>query len=127
MIIKQNKNIMRSFIYFFIAAGLIVLQSCSGNEKKAKQNEVEKKVMSVPSFKVTTVVSAQPNFSVTLPGELLPYEQVNIYACFRSWASCSSRAGSISSEVSPTAGASSSISARACSTSGGTSMPTGRG
>lgn len=70
---------MRSFIYFLIAVSLIVLQSCYGKGEKAKQNENEKKVTVVPSFKVATVKSAQPEFSVTLPGELLPYEQVNIY------------------------------------------------
>lgn len=70
---------MRSFIYPLIVVSLIVLQSCSGKQEKTGETEVAKKQGSVPSFKVATVISEQPEFSITLPGELLPYERVNIY------------------------------------------------
>jgi RND family efflux transporter MFP subunit len=68
---------MRIYIYILIVAGLVILQSCSANENKTET--VEKKENVIPSFKVATILSDQPDFSITLPGELLPYEEVNIY------------------------------------------------
>src|SRR5690242_8068469 len=68
---------MRSYIYIPIIAALMVLQSCSADKNKSET--VERKEQIPSSFKVATVLSAQPDFSITLPGELLPYEQVNIY------------------------------------------------
>lgn len=79
MLNYQNQNIMRSFIYYFAAVCLIVLQSCSGRQEQPVQTEVEKKKATDPLFKVVTVVSVQPEFSITLPGELKPYEEVSIY------------------------------------------------
>lgn len=78
---NKIKKIMRSFIYlyFMVAVSLIVLQSCSGKKEKSEQIETEKKQPVVPSFKVATVILDKPEFAITLPGELKPYEEVSIY------------------------------------------------
>ncbi len=70
---------MRSFIYFIATVTLVVLQSCYAKKDNKEKTDVIKEQVVVPSFKVATVISQQPDFSITLPGELLPYEQVNIY------------------------------------------------
>jgi len=70
---------MRSFIYFIAAVTLIVFQGCYAKKDRTKNTEIAKEQVASPSFKVATVISQQPDFSITLPGELLPYEQVNIY------------------------------------------------
>lgn len=69
---------MRSFIYSAIVISLAVLQSCSAKQDKTEQSTTGQKP-ATPTFKVATVVSDQPDFSIVLPGELMPYEQVNIY------------------------------------------------
>lgn len=66
---------MRPIIFFVIISTLILLQSCG--DKKVK--EANNTVAATPSFKTITVLSQQPEFSIVLPGELMAYEQVNIY------------------------------------------------
>lgn len=66
---------MRPIIFSVIISALILMQSCS--DKKVK--EVNKTVAAMPSFKTVAVLSKQPEFSIVLPGELMAYEQVNIY------------------------------------------------
>jgi membrane fusion protein, multidrug efflux system len=70
---------MRSFTYFIAAVTLVVVQSCYAKKDNKEKTEIAKDQVDISSFKVATVVSQQPDFSITLPGELLPYEQVNIY------------------------------------------------
>lgn len=64
-----------AFISFFIFG---VLQSCSNNSQPSKKEgaNVQK---AKPAPKLATVQSVQRDYAITLPGELLPYEQVNIY------------------------------------------------
>ena len=69
---------MRSFTYSVILVSLVVLQSCSGKQKKSEQTGTEKKHLA-PSFKVATVKLDKPEFTIVLPGELKPYEEVSIY------------------------------------------------
>ncbi|WP_018613977.1 efflux RND transporter periplasmic adaptor subunit [Segetibacter koreensis] len=69
---------MRSFIYSAIVVSLVVLQSCGGKQEKPA-HETEEKQTATPTFKVATVVSDKPAFTVVLPGELKPYEEVSIY------------------------------------------------
>lgn len=70
---------MRPFIYFIAVVTLVALQSCYTKKDNTEKTEIAKEEVAVPSFKVATVILQQPDFSITLPGELLPYEQVNIY------------------------------------------------
>lgn len=66
---------MRPIIFSVIISALVLLQSCG--DKKVK--EVNKTTTATPSFKIVTVQRQQPEFSIVLPGELMAYEQVNIY------------------------------------------------
>ncbi len=66
---------MRPIIFSVIISALILLQNCG--DKKVK--EVNKTTAAMPTFKTVTVLSQQPEFSIVLPGELMAYEQVNIY------------------------------------------------
>lgn len=53
------------------------LQSCSG--KKDNKTIETKTVNTKQAFKWTRVKTGQPSFTITLPGELKPYEEVSIY------------------------------------------------
>lgn len=66
---------MRPILFSVIISALILMQSCG--DKKVK--EVNKTVAEIPLIKTVTVLSQQPGFSIVLPGELMAYEQVNIY------------------------------------------------
>ncbi len=69
---------MRSFIYIISILTVVATQSCSeSKEKTTTENAVQPAAKS--SFKIATVKMDQPQFDITLPGELLPYEQVSIY------------------------------------------------
>lgn len=66
---------MRPLIFSVVISALILLQSCAGKKVKEGNNLVA----ATPFFKIVTVQSQQPEFSIVLPGELVAYEQVNIY------------------------------------------------
>jgi len=69
---------MRSYIYLVLMIALVTVQGCTEHkEKMSTENFVRPKAN--PSFTISKVISDQPTFTVTLPGELLPYEQVSIY------------------------------------------------
>ncbi|MCH9112756.1 biotin/lipoyl-binding protein, partial [Legionella pneumophila serogroup 1] len=51
-------------------------QNCSEEKEKAKEAVTNK---ARPAIKLAVVLSDRPSFTVTLPGELKPYEEVNIY------------------------------------------------
>lgn len=53
---------------------LVIFQSCSDKKEPiAAAKKIEK------TFKLATIVANQPSFTITLPGELKPYEEVSIY------------------------------------------------
>ena len=66
---------MRPIIFSVVISALILLQSCG--DKKVK--EANTAPAPIPSFKTVTVQLQQPEFSIVLPGELMAFEQVNIY------------------------------------------------
>lgn len=68
---------MRPLICLISLITIVVLQSCSNS--RAETKEVKKESASIASFKIATVASGQPEFTISLPGELMPYEQVHIY------------------------------------------------
>jgi RND family efflux transporter MFP subunit len=70
---------MRSLIFLTVFISMLIVQSCSDNKEKTSVAASEKKQKAAPSFKMATVQEDQPQFTITLPGELKPYEQVNIY------------------------------------------------
>lgn len=70
---------MRTFIYSVFIAGVVLFQSCAAKNEKEGKIETKEKQTASPSYKVVAVISNRPDFSITLPGELKPYEQVSIY------------------------------------------------
>ena len=69
---------MRFNYLLAIIGSVILIQSCS--EKKEKTGiSVEKKEKAGNRFEMATVISDNPHFTISLPGELKPYEEVNIY------------------------------------------------
>lgn len=66
---------MIPIIFSVIISALILLQSCGDTKVK----NANKTPAAIPSIKTVAVQSQQPEFSIVLPGELMPYEQVNIY------------------------------------------------
>jgi membrane fusion protein, multidrug efflux system len=69
---------MRKLIFPLFIIFLLILQSCSDKTPKATA-AVNVKKNPAATLKQATVVSDQPQFVITLPGELKPYEQVSIY------------------------------------------------
>ena len=67
---------MRYFPALIIIA--LFIQSCS--ETTGNTTKETKIVKPGPKFKWTRIESDQPGFTITLPGELKPYEEVSIYA-----------------------------------------------
>ncbi|WP_068247642.1 efflux RND transporter periplasmic adaptor subunit, partial [Hydrotalea flava] len=68
---------MRVFIYPLLIASVLIIQSCSDEKNEATVSVTEKK--QTITFIMATVQKQQPQFAITLPGELKPFEQVNIY------------------------------------------------
>lgn len=69
---------MRYFLLILFVTALLTVQSCSENKEKiTTENNIQYPVNS--SFKLAIVTADQPSFPITLPGELMPYEQVSIY------------------------------------------------
>ena len=54
-----------------------IIQSCS--DQKVKSITTTQKEKKAPAFKWTSVKMEQPQFTITVPGELKPYEEVSIY------------------------------------------------
>ncbi|GAC1704910.1 MAG: efflux RND transporter periplasmic adaptor subunit [Flavisolibacter sp.] len=74
---------MRNIFSILFLTALLILESCSN---PPRQNEKEEQSGLVkPTWKLAMVVSDQPDFAITLPGELMPYEQVNIYPKIKSF------------------------------------------
>lgn len=66
-------------IILIIAVGSLLFQNCSEANGKKPLKQAAVQTAKLPSFPVSPVQLLQPDYSVTLPGELNPYEQVNIY------------------------------------------------
>jgi hypothetical protein len=64
-------------IYYFRTALCHYRSKLFGSERKKHHHNTERK--KGPALKWTAVKTDQPQFSITLPGELKPYEEVNIY------------------------------------------------
>lgn len=73
---------MRSFYLIAVIVSVVLIQSCAGEKEKA----VVKKESKQPGFKFTEVKLERPTFTISLPGELKPYEEVDIYAKVKGFA-----------------------------------------
>lgn len=66
-------------VYLFVFVFIVVLiQSCSQSTEQ-NQTAVLAKTKSSNTLKFATVIADQRSFTITLPGELKPYEEVNVF------------------------------------------------
>lgn len=70
---------MHNLIYLLAGALVFLVQSCSHNAAGTKIHSGESEQRSAPDFKWVEVKSSQPEFSIVVPGELKPYEEVSIF------------------------------------------------
>lgn len=70
---------MRVLIFPMVVVSLLIVQSCLDKPGPTIASAADKKKITIPAFKLATVKSDQPSFSITIPGELEPFEQVSIY------------------------------------------------
>lgn len=70
---------MKSYIKFFglILLSIIVTACSQASAEKADSSESEN---SKPTYKVTSLKADSLNYELNLPGDLLPYDQVTLYA-----------------------------------------------
>ncbi|CAL1517722.1 efflux RND transporter periplasmic adaptor subunit [Chitinophaga sp. MM2321] len=66
----------------FLVTGSVLLTACSSSGQQADKSAEKKEV---PAVKAATVLEDRPVYTLTLPGELKPYEQVNLYAKVKSF------------------------------------------
>ncbi|MFT4031651.1 MAG: efflux RND transporter periplasmic adaptor subunit [Siphonobacter sp.] len=77
---------MKSSLYWLIVPAFAGLQACSSANSENK--EQTKKEAAVPqTVEVSTVAELQPSKQVVLPGELLPWNKVNLFAKVKGFAS----------------------------------------
>lgn len=69
----KNTNILA----IALSISLLSLAACSSPTATTEASEKE---TTIPTYEVITPVKDQPPYSITLPGELKPYEQVLVYA-----------------------------------------------
>ncbi|MCX2739011.1 efflux RND transporter periplasmic adaptor subunit [Pontibacter anaerobius] len=63
---------------FFYTIVLLSLGACTGSAENTQVSQ-ENEQVTVPKVPVVTVQRDQPEYALSLPGELQPYEQVDIY------------------------------------------------
>ncbi|HLK28630.1 MAG TPA: efflux RND transporter periplasmic adaptor subunit, partial [Puia sp.] len=69
---------VKSSIAFIIFAS--VIQSCSSSSAKDEAKEKKKEVVEAPALETFNLKSGQLNSSLQVPGELVSYQQVDLYA-----------------------------------------------
>jgi membrane fusion protein, multidrug efflux system len=64
------------YSFILLSVPVLLLESCTGNQT-AKPKET--KAAPLLTLQVSPAAAQQPEYTLTLPGELMPYEQVEIY------------------------------------------------
>ena len=85
MNITKNKSVLTLMA---LAMGSIFLTSCGGDKKeKEEQDATVKQVNAIdtPAVSLITVTKGKLNSSISVPGELIPYQEVNLYAKVNSY------------------------------------------
>lgn len=87
-IIMNNLRNKSAFIFAALLAVSITLNSCGpSKEEKEQQEETVKQeeAIEVPAVQLVPVQKGILNSSITLPGELIPYQEVDLYAKLNSY------------------------------------------
>jgi len=85
MNIQQNKSKL-ALLALFISAGM--LSSCGPDKKQqAEQAEAvrQEDAVETPTVKLVSVEKGKLSSTIAVPGELLPYQQVDLYAKVNSY------------------------------------------
>lgn len=69
---------MRVVYFSVIILAVVIIQSCSQPGEQAPAT-IPAKTKAAGNFKFATVISDQRSFTITLPGELKPYEEVSVF------------------------------------------------
>ncbi|WP_181163620.1 efflux RND transporter periplasmic adaptor subunit [Pontibacter mangrovi] len=72
---QYSPSVVRGVFYAVI---LVTLGACTGRAENTEVSQEEQQV-TVPKVPVASVQVDQPEYTLSLPGELQPYEQVDIY------------------------------------------------
>ncbi|MDN5284124.1 MAG: efflux transporter periplasmic adaptor subunit [Mucilaginibacter sp.] len=84
-IMKKLKN--KSIITLAVLAVAISFLSACHSEEKEKESaeEQQEQAVETPAVELTTVTKGKLGSAVTVPGELIPYQQVDLYAKINSY------------------------------------------
>jgi len=71
-------NFFKYSIILLVSVPVLLFESCTGN---SVEKPIEKKadISVIPQVQVNPATVQQPEYTLSLPGELVPYEQVEIY------------------------------------------------
>lgn len=76
----SDMTLLKRFSYFSLLVPVMVLGACSGpQEASREQQQSQAAPAATPRVQVSPVLQDQPAFTITLPGELKPFEQVSLY------------------------------------------------
>ena len=88
IIMKATKNKTIIAAIALVVIGTSLLSSCGPNkEAQAEQDETVKQVNAVetPTVQLTPVTKGKLNTTISVPGELIPYQEVNLFAKINSY------------------------------------------
>ncbi|GEO04000.1 MexH family multidrug efflux RND transporter periplasmic adaptor subunit [Adhaeribacter aerolatus] len=66
------------YSFILLSVPVLLLESCTGNQA-AKPTATKDAPPATPTVQVSPATAQQPEYTLTLPGELMPYEQVEIF------------------------------------------------
>jgi RND family efflux transporter MFP subunit len=79
----KNKSIITLAV---LAVAISFLSACHSEEKeKESAEEQQEQAVETPAVELTTVTKGKLSSAVTVPGELIPYQQVDLYAKINSY------------------------------------------
>jgi RND family efflux transporter MFP subunit len=83
----MNKRYSNSVIIPLVLVGLTIFSACSDKEAKKEQAETVKQenAIDTPAVQLAPVVKGRFATSITVPGELIPYQEVDLYAKINSY------------------------------------------
>jgi RND family efflux transporter MFP subunit len=84
---RTTMNILKNKFTFAVATMAISLSACSNNQEKQAiaQTEQQEAAVETPSVDLVPAEKGKLTSSITVPGELIPYQEVDIYAKINSY------------------------------------------
>ena len=84
--IKNNKKMKNKFI-IAVAFLALSISACNSNkqEKEEEQEEQQESAVATPPVEIVPVEKGKLSSIIAVPGELIPYQQVDLYAKVNSY------------------------------------------